>query len=368
MRTLDRDGLTPRIDALRVEVVPDPRLAVCDVTIVDEETAPRVLGWTTSDSALGQIQDLAREAGIATEVRLLPDPTLGPAVAGVTHRSLDHLRREPRHAAELVTQMVLGEEALVLRERGEWLQVQTVGGYLGWTHRASLVRRAPVEGLASFRERLAAHVAAPGTWVVTARTPVARQRPSPDAPVACDLVRGARVILAGEDGGWLQIELPDGLYGWIPRADALPQERLAERFPHEGAAIVEHAAEYLGLPYLWGGTSEKGFDCSGLVQRIYGLHGIRLPRDAEPQSRAGEPVDPGPGWRDVQPGDLAFFVEPPGRRVTHVGILAGGGRMIHASTTRNGVAWEVLPPARGSTPLGERLAGWLSGIRRVLPA
>jgi len=148
--------------------------------------------------------------------------------------------------------------------------------------------------------------------------------------------------------------------------DIVESTRLAERFPRNGDALVEHAADFLGLPYLWGGTSEKGFDCSGLVQRIYGLHGIRLPRDAHPQSRVGEPVKPGSGWRDVRPGDLAFFEEPPGGRVTHVGILARGGRMIHASTTQNGVAWDVLPPAGASTPLGERLAGWLSGIRRVL--
>ena len=78
-------------------------------------------------------------------------------------------------------------------------------------------------------------------------------------------------------------------------------------------------------------------------------------------------MDPGTDWQGVRPGDLAFFVEPPGDRVTHVGIMAGGGRMIHASTSRNGVAWDVLPPAGTTTPFGDRLAGWRSGIRRVVP-
>jgi SH3-like domain-containing protein len=363
--TIEPDVLTRRIDALRAEVVQDPRLAVWDVSVVTEDTASRVTGWITVESALERIGALAREAGFASVVRLLPDPALGAEVAAVAHRSLAHLRREPRHAAELVTQLVLGEEAIVLRAHEEWLQVQTVGGYVGWTHRASVVRRVPAEGVARFRERLAAHGAPPDTWVVTTRSPVARRKPAPDAPVACDLVRGAWVVTAGERDDWLEIELPDGLTGWIPRDHALPRERLPERFPREGASVVAHAAEYIGLPYLWGGTSEKGFDCSGLIQRIYGLHGVALPRDSDQQARVGALV-PRADWNDVEEGDLAFFAETPGGRATHVGILSMGGRMIHASTSRNGVAWDALRPGLAeSSDYGARLAERLTAIRRV---
>lgn len=298
--------------------------------------------------------------------RVIPDPAAEPHRA-TAHRSLAHVRAEPRHAAELVTQMILGEEALVLCARGPWLQVRLADGYVGWVHQGSVVRSA-VDDLEAFARSLDGPPREdPAAWIVVSRGQVLRQGPDPGSPQAADLVQGGRLRIEDPGRGPLAATLPDGTTGWLDRQAALPATRLAERFPRNGEALVEHAADFLGLPYLWGGTSEKGFDCSGLVQRIYGLHGIRLPRDAGPQSMVGEPVDPGSGWRDVRPGDLAFFVEPPGTRVTHVGILAEGGRMIHASTTRNGVAWEVLPPAGTSTPLGERLAGWLSGIRRVLP-
>ena len=297
--------------------------------------------------------------------RVAPEPAAAPHRA-TAHRSLAHVRAEPRHAAELVTQMILGEDALVLSARDPWLHVRLADGYTGWIHQGSVVR-SDVDDLEVFARTLAGPAREdPGAWIVVARGQVLRQGPDRNSPQVADLVQGGRVRVEDFGRGVLGATLPDGTTGWLDRQAALPATRLAERFPPTGEALVEHAADFLGLPYLWGGTSEKGFDCSGLVQRIYGLHGIRLPRDAAPQSRAGEAVDPGPGWRNVRPGDLAFFAEPPGTGVTHVGILAEGGRMIHASTTRNGVAWDILPPAE-STPLGERLADWLSGIRRVLP-
>lgn len=294
---------------------------------------------------------------------IVPEPAAAPHRA-IAHRSLAHVRAEPRHAAELVTQMILGEEALVLTADEPWLRIRLADGYLGWVHQGSVVR-SEVDDPEAFA-RAPEEPPPDDLWIVVARGQVLRQSPDPRSSQAADLVQGARLRVQDSGRGPLSVTLPDGTTGWLDRQAALPAGRAPEAFPGNGAALVSHAAGFLGLPYLWGGTSEKGFDCSGLVQRIYGLHGIRLPRDAGPQSRAGAPVEPGRGWEDVRAGDLAFFAEPPGTRVTHVGILAGGGRMVHASTTRNGVAWDVLPPGSPTTPLGERLAGKLIGIRRVL--
>ncbi|MGH7570998.1 MAG: NlpC/P60 family protein [Gemmatimonadota bacterium] len=282
------------------------------------------------------------------------------------HRSLAHLRREPRHSAELVTQMIMGEEALVLGAREPWLEVRLSDGYVGWVHQGSVVR-SEVSDLTGFLEHLGEREPAPGWWVVVARGAIARQDPDPGSPPAADLVRGARLQVEDTGDPVLGVILPDGARGWLDREAAVPAERLAERFPTDGTSIVEHAAEYLGLPYLWGGTSEKGFDCSGLVQRIYGLHGVPLPRDASQQSRAGATMEPGARWEKVLDGDLAFFAEPPADRATHVGILATGGRMIHASTSQGGVGWDDLRTDGEGTALGARLAGWLIGVRRVLP-
>ncbi len=366
MRTSTTTGLPKRLEAIRRRHAPDPRLAVWEIEASDEG-APRVRGWTTAEGAMGEIRAAAAEAGAEADVRLLPDPSLGADVVGLPHRSVAHLRREPRHGSELVSQILLGEEVVCLREDGEWIQVQCGDGYVGWVHRGSLVRRAAPEGPAAVRARLLARRPEPGTWIVTARAPVLRAAPGGQAAIACDLVRGARVRATAEAAG-LRVTLPDGLEGWLPADAAVPWERLAERFPQGGAAILEHAVEHLGLPYLWGGTSEKGFDCSGLVQRIYGLHGVPLPRDSDQQSAAGTPVEPGADWSGARDGDLAFFHDEPGGRATHVGVVARGGRLLHASTTRNSVAWDAL--REGDSDRSEfraRLASRLSGVRRVLP-
>ncbi|MGH7549646.1 MAG: NlpC/P60 family protein [Gemmatimonadota bacterium] len=296
----------------------------------------------------------------------LPDPSIGPPRA-TAHRSLAHLRREPRHSAELVTQMIMGEEALVLGVWEPWLEVRLSDGYVGWVHQGSVVR-SEVPDLAAFLEHLKERGPAPGWWVVVERGAIARQDPDPGSAAAADLVRGAKLQVEDAGDRVIRVMLPDGTRGWLDRGAAIPAERLAERFPTDGKSIVEHAAEYLGLPYLWGGTSEKGFDCSGLVQRIYGLHGVALPRDAGQQVQTGAPIEPGARWEKVGDGDLAFFAEPPAEHATHVGILTEGGRMIHASTSRNGVGWDDLGTDGEGTPLGARLGRWLIGIRRVLPA
>jgi cell wall-associated NlpC family hydrolase len=147
-----------------------------------------------------------------------------------------------------------------------------------------------------------------------------------------------------------------------------PAELLAERFTPSGRAILEHGAQFLGLPYLWGGTSEKGFDCSGFVQRLFGLHGTWLPRDSDQQSACGDPVDPGAGWCGVADGDLAFFSDRDDGRPTHVGILADGGRLLHASTGRNGVAWNALAAsADGHDDYAAWLAASVTTVRRLPP-
>lgn len=92
------------------------------------------------------------------------------------------------------------------------------------------------------------------------------------------------------------------------------------------ASLVDTAKGYLGVPYLFGGTTERGFDCSGLTGAVYRLNGLRLPRSSADQYQAGSPVD----LDEARPGDLLFFATGGGRRITHVGLYLGHGAFIHA--------------------------------------
>ncbi|MFN2384492.1 MAG: NlpC/P60 family protein [Gemmatimonadota bacterium] len=347
-------SVQPALDAIRAAHAPESRAAVWDV-VLDPTAAggPRLTGWTSVASALAALQRLEETGGLHVAVGLLPDPALGGAIGAIARRSVVHLRREPRHTAELVSQMVLGDEAVILRAAGEWLQVQTGDGYVAWAHRYGVVERPPGDP-AAFRARVATGTPPPGAWVVVARHALIRAAAAADAPTIGDLVQGARLVTDGN-----AVTLPDGSTGWVDPGVALPAGELARHFPRTGAEILRHGAHFLGVPYLWGGTTEKGYDCSGFVQRLFGLHGVALPRDSDQQAGAGVVVPPGEAVAD---GDLAFFSERPDGRISHVGILtAGGERMLHASTRQHGVAWDGLEDGRGNG-----LIRRLRGIRRVL--
>jgi cell wall-associated NlpC family hydrolase len=105
--------------------------------------------------------------------------------------------------------------------------------------------------------------------------------------------------------------------------------------------LAETARSYQGVPYLWGGTTERGFDCSGLAMAVYQLNGLRLPRSSRDQYAAGSPVS----MEDLQKGDLVFFATSGSRQVSHVGLYLGGGTFIHAPGRGRSICTEQLTEA-----------------------
>jgi cell wall-associated NlpC family hydrolase len=116
-------------------------------------------------------------------------------------------------------------------------------------------------------------------------------------------------------------------------ARPIPQNESALR-----ANLVETARDYLGVPYLWGGTTGRGFDCSGLTMAVYRLNGLMLPRNSRDQFEAGEEVAEG----KLRPGDLVFFATTSSGEVTHVGLYTGAGRFIHAPSRGRRISQDSL--------------------------
>src|SRR5690606_4200104 len=119
----------------------------------------------------------------------------------------------------------------------------------------------------------------------------------------------------------------------------------------------------LGAPYLWGGVTLNGVDCSGFTQAVMWMHGIALPRDSDLQAATRTGIDVGPGLDALHPGDLLSFAEP-AARVSHVAISLGGSAIIHSALGNGGVAVNHLD---GTLEIERRLAEMFVSARRMLP-
>lgn len=252
------------------------------------------------------------------------------------------VRAQASAEAELVTQALLGDEVKVLPgEKGQWLRGQVPDGYIGWLKASEVVDDIPPEG----RE------------LAVVAIPLARlyREPTTTAPGIGEAVLGTDLPLISQKPGWVEVWLPGGRKAWL-------QEKDVELWPEGkppgqrgGLDVVKVAEKLLGAPYLWGGVSIYGVDCSGLTYVSYFLNGIKLPRDADQQFQVGRKVE----RTDLRSGDLVFFnTEESGTVPTHVGIYSGDGQFINARS-RQGVVVSRL-----EEPLFAR--GYL-GARRYLP-
>lgn len=315
----------------------------------------------------------------------------------VVEFSTNYMRLKPDYESPLETQELMGTVVEIVGEKGYWREIISPQPYRAWCTDQGLVEMTT--------EELEAYAEAPKAMFTELYGHV-YAKPSYKAATVCDLVGGDLLRLAeyaesgakkadsakgdagnGDDGKseagkgvsrkadsakrarlkgrWTEVMLPSGRTGYVPTeelklhdgfASIAMGEGTAETIPAETTeAVIAEAEKLLGVPYLWGGMSAKGVDCSGLVRISHIMNGILLPRNASQQIRCGDrvpmPVDPR-FWddrsnaqafkeemlarvQDLQRGDLVFFGTPATdekpMRVTHVGIYLGDNRIIHSS-------------------------------------
>lgn len=316
------------LNEAKEKFAPDRRTAVFDVKAEQHGLVVTLKGEVHSPAMKTDLLAFLHErTSVALEdsIIALPDSALGTKTAGIVSVSVANIRTKPGHAAEMGTQAILGTPLQILKKRRGWYYVQTPDAYLGWTD-DHIVMMTPEEMKAwSGRPKV----------IVTTELTFTRQRPEKTSQTVSDVVAGVLLALKGQSGGFYEVEYPDGRTAFLPREMGAPYAEWLNKAKDTPETIAATAQRFMGLPYLWGGTSAKGMDCSGFTKTVYFLNGVLLPRDASQQVHVGELVDT-TGGIDLKPGDLLFFGsrERPDRkeRVTHVAISLGGKRFIHAST------------------------------------
>lgn len=245
------------------------------------------------------------------------------------------LLAEPTVAATQLSQALRGHELQLLEERGTWWLARGADGYEGWVHCGYLTLLGPAGNGLPAR-----------AW---------------DADALLSLGCVVRGFAGGIHALPLGAVVPADVE--VVAGEVLTLDERRHAFAPEGAAIVESARRlFSGTPYLWGGVTPWGADCSGLVQTIFALHGIALPRDAWQQGGAGTELEG--GHDTLQAGDLLFFSERDDRRMTHVAISAGGSEIVHLAVARGGYAVESLD---SGDPVSAALKSRFLFGRRVLP-
>lgn len=252
------------------------------------------------------------------------------------------VRRDPVDSAELVTQALLNAPAEALETRQQWTRVR-LADYEGWVSSGHL-SASP----------------APEDRVVVVQPPVANIFADPAGETRCGKAYCTTVLgaLSTDRAGRVQVALPGGSTGWMNRADVALRTADAPFPPAEPEAAIALARQFLGTPYLWGGTTVEGVDCSGLVQLCCRAAGRIIARDADQQYESIEyVVERG----DLRAGDLLYFAH--GGAITHVGMMLDGETYIHSKGRPDSrVMINSLAPT--AEQYSEALARLFAGARR----
>ncbi|WP_345160270.1 SH3 domain-containing C40 family peptidase [Pontibacter saemangeumensis] len=313
------------IDAVRQQYAPDKRTVLFQV-----EALGHVLsGETNLPEAKAALLERLQAANIPFQdsIHVLPAPDLEGRHRALVTISVANLRTQPKHAAELATQATLGTPIQVWKKDGTWYLVQTPDEYIAWVD-AGGITLLDSAGFKNWQQSPKLLYTDPYGFAYAAA--------DGNGATVSDLVYGDVLVLEGEQAGFYKVVFPDGRTGYIPSGSGvLYEDWVARRQPTE-ENLVQTSRRLMGLPYLWGGTSFKGVDCSGFTKTVYFMNGLVLPRDASQQIHLGEVVDTAGGWQQLRPGDLLFFGVPAAEgkpeRVVHVGMWLGEGMtFIHAS-------------------------------------
>lgn len=230
-------------------------------------------------------------------------------------------------AGETGTQTLMGTPLKVEAVKEDWLRVETPEGYRAWVKDLSVVKMDD----SSFDEWRSAR-----KLIITSNYAVLLETADENSAQVRDAVMGCILGFSGVNGDYYEGFLPDGSAVFVSKADAMDFNQWLDLREPSQETVVAMARQMYGIPYVWGGTSVKGMDCSGFTKTVYFQNGLILRRNASQQQVDGEIIATDGEWSSLQPGDLLFFGRKAEKdkpaKASHVGIYIGDSHFIHASS------------------------------------
>lgn len=317
--------ISDAVSKIKSDHISDARLVYWNVVFEKNVEGSSIEGATTSEPAFSELQNLANKNKVEFNVEHLPNAEFQNNPWGIVTLSVCNIRSKASHSAELLTQALLGTPVKIFKKQQGWFLIQTPDRYFGWVDAAGITPKNKNE-LAEWKnlEKV----------IFNQQFGFVYSEANTKSEVCSDLVLADLLSVTESEKGFYEIFLPDGRTGFVKTEECTSLD-LWNKKEVAVNRILSAANQFLGTPYLWGGTSAKMVDCSGFTKTVYYLNGIILQRDASQQTLYGDLVDTQKNYENLQTGDLVFFgrsaTETKSEKVTHVGLYIGNSEFIHAS-------------------------------------
>ena len=292
------------------ETITDTRVEIFDIESVDGKIKIK----TSNSEVFNKITNLS-DQGI--EVHLLPAKDLEKQ-SGIINLSVANIRKTYRHGSSMETQGIFGTPIRIYEKKGSWYRIQTPDNYIGWADGAGVHPMTDKE-IQKWHES--------EKVIFTDYNGFVYSGTDCNGDVVSDIVLGNMLKYINKTGNFYKVEFPDGRLGYIKESQAELFSKWYNKIELSGDNLVNLSMKFMGIPYLWGGTSYKAMDCSGFVKTLYQMHGVILQRDASQQALYGEEVPLVDNYSHLQKGDLLFFGSE--KSITHVGMYIGNMKYIH---------------------------------------